>query len=509
MKLRVTIVLLCGLTLVAAWLAPLRVGEAFVAPERAMVLRQEGPTVTPTKEDGSGGLPILTATPEQSGLGGLLIPTGTPAGAGGLMIATATPEGATEVFARLSEAQLAELNLQASDVPASFAANASSEVYDSAQTIEGLRDANETALADQYAAIVAWSGLGTTVSTSYSACDPALPVSELYSEVGQLRDVAAARRFVRDPEVLDFFGKLGYQLAPARTVHGIYATGGIEKGECFAQERDYVLMFEYWGLVFWLRVAANAPTDEMLALGLLEQMAPLVVARADQLAGNRLLPTPQPPAGQLTLPSPSPVPSLAPTTSALAIAQQIEATLPSLAEIGLPSPPFQLNGLLSRYYTIAELVSMLQALGLEEVAAATQAGAIANGQSGQVSRVYDTGNTCPLTVPAFSVEIDVAIFATPEGALAQLNDPAIQAAWSRSGIYSLFTARAGGVLVTQRYEMPGCGQVQHLVQITPAGRLLVYVGVVGFATSDTNELLAGIDALMALTQQKLQKARIQ
>lgn len=495
------------------------------------------PTVAPLSDFAiptSTVAPDQPATPDDGDGGGLAIPTATQSevgptpGAGGLVIPTSTP-GAPVVpaLSLLTDDDLVALNLQPGDVPPDFAANQSFEVYAAAEIVASLRDGGYDDLADAWEAVVNAYGWEHTLGVSYTACLPTVPVNEIYSEISQLDSPAAARGFYADPDVGGVLQTVGYTLTPATTVNGWYASLPRGEGECFAQQTEYALTFEYWGLYIWISMIADANTDPALVTGLLDQLAPVIVARVDALAAEPFPPTPQPGAGEAFA---APTEALPPTEAALqptptvepsntpppppptdvpgATVADVDAAMPTIGELGL-QPPFAINQDLSGTYTLDQLVALAESAGLSGIAAATRAAGEQHGFIGQVKRVWDTGEECANTL-ALAVEVNIVLMASAEGAAAYAADPGIQGAWLATGLYSSFTPQPdGSILGTGATPNHPCGVVAFYNKIVPSGRFVIVVVITGSAQADQQSLLSSLDLLAEFVQTKLAQAGLE
>ncbi len=487
-------------------------------PGTAGALQPPTPTPAPL-----GDFVIPTSTPASASGGGLAIPTATPAsGGGGLVIPTATPNSAAPAgpgLPRQDDGQLTALNLQPGDVPADFAANQSIDSFSADVMSSTIRDAGYGDVADLFDQIVQTYGWQNSVGVTYTSCQPSVPISEIYSEVGQFASPDAGRGFFEDAQVATFFGDLGYTLQPAGTVHGWSAVQPPDAGVCFAQEIEYSLFFEYWGLFFTISMKADANTDPGLVNGLLDQLAVVLAAKADAIAPTPFpstpvpggpgpnVPTPKPTQAAL-MPTPKPTQAAPPTQAAAATTlQDIQRAMPTLAESGLPSPPFQRNTQLSSILTAQQIVDQLNTLGFSQLANVTAQGAQRDGLVGLVAEVWDTGNDCPQTI-GISLEVDVSLFQTSQGALTNLNDSAIQQAWIGSGIISNFQASGNGLLATGTFNH-NCGAVAYYEKLVPHGRFVVAAAGIVYADANAQDIVNSMDALVNFTIQKLDQAGLQ
>lgn len=482
---------------------------------------------------------LQQATPTPGGLGGFAIPTATPSGPEPTSEAPATEAPATEAppagsgtLPALDETALEALNLAAEDVPAQFAPNREVTTYNLPDLIEQIRpqsaDLADTmqALSDEYA----WL---TSVGVTYSACDQSIPVSKIYSEIGQMGSVELARGFVDDPRVPQVYQLIGYTTEPSTLadVHGWLTSIAVE-ATCFEAEIEYNLNFDYQGLLISASVTVNAQTDMSLVESLLGQLAPVIVAKVDALNETPFEPTPvaeipaevtEAPAQPTTAPQPTSPPQATPkpTTSGLLfgatatpvasaggnVLQQIDAVMPTIEELALPQPPFVLNADLTGIFTPDELVADFDNTGLTELATAIQQAGIANSLEGQVTYVWDTGTECPATA-GLSVESDVAVFDSPAHAKTYLADAAIQQAWLNTGVFQTYDI-SSGVLTAQGTIQNQCGDVTLYVQVINAGRFNLTALVIAYSTASEADMQGVVSTLNQYVAQKLTEAGIQ
>ena len=494
------------------------------------------PGASPTPGAG-GGLLIPTSTPEPGG--GLLIPTNTPAAGGGLLIPTSTPAGgliiptstpapAEPSFPALTEVQLQAINLQPADVPADFAANQDVKTFTAEGMISALQQAGASELAASFQQITTTYGWQFSVGITYTSCQPNVPVSEIYSEVGQFSSPTIGRGFFDDPQVQDFFAALGYSLTPAENVHGWRATLGPDTGACFAQETEYALFLEYWGLMLTVSMTADANTDPQLVWGLVDQLLPIVIAHADAQAAQPFPPTPTP--GTVVLqPTPlvpittpvlatpiliTPAPLVTPTSSAAARAtlQDLAEAMPTMEDLGMASPPWTPDQTLSGTYTLDQLLALFQTAGLNDLAAATQNAGQRSGFIGQVSRLWSTGTACG--DPALlDVEISVALFNDTEGPALYMNDMGVQRAWLGTGLYSSIMPHEVGTVSGQLWigstTFHRCGGAMFRNIILPHGRFLVMVSLTASASANPDEVIGIAEDVAEFTAAKLDQAGLQ
>jgi len=511
-------VLLTSLAVLVAALAFLPAGAADARQEATPTtgLLSEGvfPSPTPAGGGGAGGLLIPTNTPS----GGLLIPTSTPSSglliptstpSGGLLIPTSTPAPSEPSFPPLSQDDLADINLQPADVPADFAANQQVEPFTAEGMITALNDAGMTAQAASFQEIVATYGWQNSIGITYTSCQPTLPISEIYSEVGQFVGSAEGRAFFDDPQVQDFFTALGYTLAPAETVHGWRTTLGPDAGTCFAQETEYGLFFEYWGLFITVSMTADANTDPALVNGLVDQLAAQVVAHADAMASTPFPPTPVPGAVVVVVPTPAIVVPPTPTPEAArATLQDIGPIMPTMDELGMDSPPWERDQSLSGIYTFDQLVALFQAGGMAEIADATQQGGQRAGLIGQVSYLWNTGTACG--DPALlDVEIDVALFNDAQGSIAYMNDSAIQQAWLNTGVFGSIRPSGEGQLWEGGTDYHRCGTAIFRNWVVSHDRFMIMVALTASASADPNEVVTIAQNIAAFTVEKIKGAGLQ
>ncbi len=479
-------------------------------PTPAPLSQDVFPAVSPTPAAG-GGLLIPTSTPEAGG--GLLIPTSTPAG--GLIIPTSTPAPAEPSFPPLSDAQLTAINLQPADVPADFAANQDVKTFTAEEMFSALQQAGAPELADSFQQIASTYGWQRSVGITYASCQPALPINEIYSEVGQYQSPTAGRAFFDDPQVQDFFAALGYSLTPAENVHGWRATLGPDTGTCFAQETEYALFFEYWGLMVTVSMTANAITDPQLVWGLVDQLIPLLIAHADAQAAQPFPPTPT--AGAVVLQPttiavlPTPIPPTPTVAFTRATLQDIEAAMPTSQELELPSPPWTLDTTTSGTYTYNQIVELYQAGGLTELATAVGNAGVQAGLVGQVRRLWSTGLDCSPQLQ--DLEIGVALFNEATGPVAYMNNPLVQQAWRNTGLITRIEPHSMGDILGQvwtgEYSYDPCGQVTYRLLVVPYGRFLITVFAIASPSLNLGDLDMANEYVAAFTMYKLEQAGLQ
>ncbi|MEW6581109.1 MAG: hypothetical protein AB1435_18210 [Chloroflexota bacterium] len=512
-------VLLTGLAVLVAALALLPTGAAdarqAATPTQSLLSDGVFPNVSPTPAtgDAGGGLLIPTSTPSDGG--GLLIPTSTPSG--GLIIPTSTPAPSEPSFPALSEDDLADINLQPADVPADFAASQQVELFTAEGMVAALNDAGVPELATNLQQISSTYGWAQSVGVTYTSCQPNVPISEIYSEVGQFAGSAEGRAFFDDPQVQDFFTALGYAVVPADNVHGWRTTLGPDAGTCFAQETEYGLFFDYWGLFISVSMVADANTDPGLVNGLLDQLAAQVVAHADALVSTPFPPTPVPgavvlePTPAIIIGQPTPVVVVVATPTpevARATLQDIEPIMPTMDELGMESPPWEPDQTLSGIYTLDQLVALFQTGGMAEIANATQQGGQRAGLIGQVSHLWATGTTCG--DPALlDVEIDVALFNDTQGPVTYMNDPAFQQAWLNTGVFSNIAPSGEGQLWEGGTDFHRCGTALFRNWVVPHERFLIIVALTASASADPNEVVTIAQNIAAFTSEKIEGAGLQ
>ncbi|MCL4239582.1 MAG: hypothetical protein KJ047_15205 [Anaerolineae bacterium] len=504
-------ILVAALTLLPAGVA----GAQGATPTTGLLSDGVFPSGSPSPASGGDGLLIPTSTPS----GGLLIPTSTPSG--GLIIPTSTPAPSEPSFPPLSEDDLADINLQPSDVPGDFAASQQVDLFTAEEMIAALNEAGMTDQAASFQQIAATYGWHSSSGVTYTSCQPNVPISEIYSEVGQFTGAAEGRAFFEDPQVQDFFTALGYTLVPAENVHGWRTTLGPGAGACFAQETEYGLFFEYWGLFITVSMTADANTDPGLVNGLVDQLAAQVVAHADALASTPFPPTPVPgavvvvPTPVTVAPTPAtvvPTPAVVVPTPTPEIAratlQDLEPIMPTMDELGMDSPPWQLDQSLSGVYTLDQLVALFQSGGLAEIAEATQQAGQRAGLVGQVSYLWDTGTSCG--DPALlDVEIDIALFNDAQGSVSYMNDSAIQQAWLNTGVFGSVTPSGGGQLWEGGTTYHRCGTVIFRNWVVTQDRFMIMIALTASASADPNEVVAIAQNIAIFTGDKITRAGLQ
>jgi hypothetical protein len=277
-------------------------------------------------------------------------------------------------------------------------------------------------------------------------------------------------------------------------------------------------------MLLTVSMTADANTDPTLVQNLVNQLAPVLVGHADKMASAPFPPTPIPQAAAVSAPTQAPILPL-PTQTTLPLATQpplptpvaagatladVEQAMPTIEEVGLPSTTFSLDQALSGTFTTDQLVAQVQGLGLTQLATAMSQAWQRNGAIGEAIRVWDTGTACPNTV-GLSVEVEVALFQTAQGATNNMNDPALQQAWIATGIISDFSPSGDGLLAHGTIQH-ACGTVQYYNKIVAHGRFTVAVSAIAnpSATSeDIQTVLTAIDTLSGYVIQKLDDAGLQ
>ena len=176
--------------------------------------------------------------------------------------------------------------------------------------------------------------------------------------------------------------------------------------------------------------------------------------------------------------------------------------MPSLTDLGLPSPPFQYNMETSGVFTLDQIVSLLQSYGLNELANATQQAGQRDGMIGEVIGVWDTGDQCPDTV-GLSLEVDLTLFQTAEGALSNMNDKGLQQAWINTGLFNSFQPHGNGVLASGISSYHRCGTVQLYTLVVPHGNVLITASVIGNEQASQDDLLSVLELLVQYMEEQL------
>lgn len=474
------------------------------------------PTTPPATEGtpgADGGLLIPTNTPEAGG--GLLIPTVTPTVGSGLLIPTSTPAPSEPSFPPLSDAQVTAINLQPADVPADFAANQQIEPFTAEGTIAALNDAGAPELAASFQQIADTYGWVQSVGVTYTSCQPNVPINEIYSEVGQFKGTAAGRAFFDDPQVQSSFAALGYALTPAENVHGWRATLGPDQGACFAQETEYSVFLEYWGLLIIVSMTADANTDSALAWNLVDQLVGIVLAHADAQAAQPFAPTPTPGAVALqptpTLAFQPKPPTSTPVAVKLATLQDIAEAMPTIGDLELQSPPWALDNTTSGTYTLGQVVGEYQAGGLDDLANAVQNAGQQTGVIGQVRRLWSTGLDCTMMVQ--DLEITVTLFNDSQGAVAYMNDALVQQGWLNTGLFSNIMPHSVGNVMGQLWiggtTFDPCAPVVYRALIVPHGRFLITVFSIADPDNNLDDLDDANEYVIEYTIERLEGAGLQ
>lgn len=502
------------------------VALALLPPGYARAQGDQTPTLPPTLSGtpGAGGLLIPTNTPEAGG--GLLIPTVTPTAGGGLLIPTSTPAPTEPSFPPLTDAQLTAINLQPADVPPDFAANQQTETFTTESMMAGLNQAGSPELATALQQIAATYGWQRGISVTYASCQPNVPISEIYSDVGQFSNPAAGRAFFDDPQVQAFFVGLGYELTPAEKVRGWQSTRSLEEASCFAQETEYWVFMEYWGLLITVSMTADANTDPQLVWNLVDQLGGVVLAHADAQAAQPFPPTPTPgavalqPTPAIVLPRTPAVPPVTPVqpkpptpTPAMKLAtlDDIAAAMPTIGDLGLNSPPWALDNMTSGTNTLGQVVGQYQAGGLYELASAVQSAGQQAGLIGQVNRLWSTGLDCSMAVQ--DLEITVALFRDSQGPVTFMNDALVQQAWLNTGLFTNIMPRSVANTIGQLWiggtTFDPCAPVAYRALVVPHGRFLITVSAIADPYSDLNDLDEANEYAVEFTIEKLEGAGLQ
>ncbi|MCZ7538360.1 MAG: hypothetical protein M5U29_00220 [Anaerolineae bacterium] len=476
------------------------------------------PTLPPVIEDTPAGTP-------QTG-GGLLIPTNTPEAGGGLLIPTSTPASTEPSFPPLSDAQLTAINLQPADVPADFAANQTTDTFTTESMMGGLNQAGKPELASALQQISATYGWQRSIGVNYASCQTSVPISEIYSDVGQFSDPAAGRAFFADPQVQAFFVGLGYELTPAEDVHGWQDTRNLEESTCFAQETEYWVFMEYWGLLITVSMTADANTDPQLVWNLVDQLVETVIAHADALATQPFPPTPTPgavvlqPTPAIPLPQTPAVPVATsvlpkpptPTEAAkLATLDDVAAAMPTISDLELQSPPWALDNITSGTFTASQVVAQLQSGALYELANAVFSAGQQAGFVGQVTRLWSTGLDCSMFVQ--DLEITVALFNDSQGPVMYMNDALIQQAWLNTGLFTNIMPHSAASTIGQLWiggtAFDPCAPVVYRVLVVPHGRFLITVFSIADPSFNLDDLDAANESVAELVIEKLEGAGLQ
>ncbi|MEB2289267.1 MAG: hypothetical protein OZ934_14300 [Anaerolineae bacterium] len=473
------------------------------------------PTLPPVNE----GTPAETP---QTG-GGLLIPTSTPEAGGGLLIPTSTPAPTEPSFPPLTDAQLTAINLQPADVPADFAANQTTDTFTTESMMGGLNQAGQPELATALQQISATYGWQRSIGVNYASCQTSVPISEIYSDVGQFSDPAVGRAFFDDPQVQAFFVGLGYELTPAENVHGWQDTRSLEESACFTQETEYWVFMEYWGLLITVSMTADANTDPQLVWNLVDQLVGTVIAHADALASQPFPPTPTPgavvlqptPATPLPKTPAAPMATIAlpqlptPTEATkLATLQDVAAAMPTISDLELQSPPWALDNITSATSTASQVVAMLQSGGMLDLANAVLSVGQQAGFVGQVTRLWSTGLDCSMVVQ--DLEITVALFNDSQGPVTYMNNILIQQGWLNTGLFSNIMPHSVNGVMGQLWSggttFDPCGPVAYRILVVPHGRFLITVFSIADPASNLDDLDDANEYVVELTIGKLEGA---
>jgi hypothetical protein len=384
------------------------------------------------------------------------------------------PTAAAEL-ARLTDDQLQGLLTRSDELPEAVKGSAPSTAR--ADMRLGLADMMKAwpEAANRFQQILDYYSWHTGAAIRFDACPLHRSVDMVQVEVYQLPSTSAARSLVDDPALHGFFTVLGAEPTPADNLHGWYLSSvPMTNGECYPDEFQNLLVFDYWGLIFVIEADTQSTADPGLARSLMEPLAVPLIARVDALNQAAFTPTPIP-AEQVRLMT---------ETTRLA---DLGAYMPTLTEIGVTGTTHTLNGQFSHSYTLDQIVENYRGLNTGLADAIAQAGRT-YGLNGQEVRLWDTGSACP-SILGLSIEVDVALFERPAGAEAYMNDANLQQAWASTGLLTTFTPESDGILMLGQIPGHHCGPIRVVGKMVPFERLLITVVVNAYQDVEQQQVI--------------------
>jgi hypothetical protein len=378
-------------------------------------------------------------------------------------------------LARLNDDQLQGLLTRPDELPGAIQGSSPSTAR--ADMGLGLADMMKSwpEAANRFQQILDYYSWHTGAAIRFDACPLHRSVDMVQVEVYQLPSTSAARTLVDDPALRGFFTVFGAEPAPAENLHGWYLSSvPLSNGECYADEFQDLLVFDYWGLIFVIEADTQSTADPGLARSIMEPLASPLIARVDALNQAAFAPTPVP-AEQVRLMT---------ETTSLA---DLGAYMPTLIEIGVTGSTHTLNQEFSHSYTLDEIVENYRGLNTGLADAIAQAGRT-YGLNGQEVRLWDTGNRCP-SILGLSIEVDVALFERPAGAEAYMNDANLQQAWASTGLLTTFTPESDGILMLGQVPGHHCGPIRVVGKMVPFERLLITVVVNAYQDVEQQEVI--------------------
>jgi len=339
-------------------------------------------------------------------------------------------------------------------------------------------------------------GFDLTAAHRYDVCGrTAYPVSTVELSASQLRTPDLARQFIDDPQALGMFTVLGTTYMPAANVHGWMLTSEPGEGDCFASEITHSLVFEYWGVLFSIDIAADAGADRAALQPLFDPLAAIMAMRVNVLNAPAVLPATPVPAAAAVVPD---------TVQFPLTLEFLEGAIPTDDVFG-EDTTLVLNRAVSRSYTLDEYVAAFRSLNMPGGADALRQAGRQSGMVGQVVRVWDSQGACPDDSMLIALEMDFALFETAGGTLDYLNNQNLQAAWLDTGLVTRYTSVDRDTLfIAGGYPNHSCGQVEVSEMRQAYGRVLVAIAFThypGVPQADIRQFLtetmAGFDTLFA------------
>lgn len=193
------------------------------------------------------------------------------------------------------------------------------------------------------------------------------------------------------------------------------------------------------------------------------------------------------------------------------VLRQIDAAMPTLADVALPLPPFSLNEGASGVWTLEQYQAVFQSQGIAEVADAIQWAGTDYHLSGLVAREWNRGSGCGDT-PFYVLGISVFVFGSEAGAQAYLADEALQRALLSAVLYPSLDVKASSESLTVRGTLSAdqgpCGAMTTYMQAVPAGRFVLAATLIAPSSAPEADLWSVLDTVNQIAAQKLAQAGI-
>ncbi|MBI5961668.1 MAG: hypothetical protein HY866_23220 [Chloroflexi bacterium] len=385
-------------------------------------------------------------------------------------------------FPALTDDQQKSLLSPIDDLPVELRSETQADFYipDSKLTSESLRREWPEA-ADRFDLITATYGWEEGVGVRYNTCHLQQPISEVGIEIDQFASAPLAQAFIDDPLFHNFLKATFFDIRYSTLVHGVEGVSSIaSEGDCYPQEKNAMLYFEYWGLFFSLSMDFDAAADPAQMIGVLNSLVPPLLARADALASSPLPPTPIP-SGQARL-----------ITEQITIAD-LPRLMPYLDEFDQSlTSTYSNNSQIGKTYTLDQFVQAYRDINLTALADAIALAGLTHGMIGQEARVWEPSSDCP-NILGLSLEVDFTLFESPAGARDYMMDPTLQQAWKNTGLMTSYVPDGDSVLMFGQIPGHHCGPLQVVGKMTPYERLLVTVVVNSYSEAGQQDVLDIVD----------------